>query len=169
MSQARIADRAAELGYTLGKGAISRYFNGKHGESPSRQTLEAFAATLEVSVSDLEEAATFTGREPFTPDPSSDRLTAPQRAAVNEVIRQLAEANTRAGDGDVEATSKSRAAGSAAPVPQDDVGEVAEFRPRQLPAHLHAAYDTGDETMKQRLDRESEERDSGSQDPDDYS
>lgn len=163
MTQARIADRAAELGYTLGKGAISKYFNGKHAESPSRQTLEAFAAALDVPVSDLEEAATFTGREPFAPDPTSDRLTVPQRTAVNEIIRQLAEANTRAGEGhDTRSPSMNNAERNSATDNSD--GKVRPLRPD---LDTMAAYDTGNETEKQRLDREAEERDQGSQDPGD--
>ena len=122
MTQAQIADRASDLGFSLGKGAISRYFNGKHGENPSNGTLTAFARVLDVPVSDLKDAAAFTGREPFRPDPSSDRLTAPQRAAVNEVIRQLAEANTRAGDGDGKATPMNQAGGKPAISDDDGLG-----------------------------------------------
>lgn len=100
ISQAQIADRASELGYSLGKGAISRYFNGKHGERPSNGTLTAFAKVFDVPVSDLIEAATFTGREPFAPDPSADRLTPPQRAVLNELIRVMTDANEKVGESD---------------------------------------------------------------------
>lgn len=115
ISQAQIADRASELGYSLGKGAISRYFNGKHGERPSNGTLTAFAKVFDVPVSDLIEAATFTGREPFAPDPSADRLTPPQRAVLNELIRVMTDANEKAGDGsEHSATSMSNAEGNSA-------------------------------------------------------
>ena len=120
MTQAQIADRASELGFSLGKGAISRYFNGKHGENPSNGTLTAFARVLDVPVSDLKDAAAFTGREPFTPDPSSDRLTAPRRAAVNEVIRQLAEANTRAGEEHEPSSPSMNRAGGKPAISEDD-------------------------------------------------
>lgn len=93
-----ISRRAKELGVTLSPSNISNYLRGNHPERPPAKTLAAFAKVFDVPVSDLEDAAAYTGREPFTPDPSSDRLTAPQRAAVNEIIRLLADGNTGAGE-----------------------------------------------------------------------
>lgn len=187
LTQAQIADRASDLGFSLGKGAISRYFNGKHGENPSNGTLTAFARVLDVPVSDLKDAAAFTGREPFSPDPSSDRLTAPQRAAVNEVIRQLAEANAKAGEGNERSATPMKQAGGKPAISDDDglgsfggrargdldhesVNDGAGDNVHRLHPDLDsmAAYRTGKETEKQRLDREADERDSGSQDPEDW-
>lgn len=117
LTQAEVVRRSEDIGKYVSKGTVSTYLSNPP-QRPKRQVIEALAEILDVPVSDLEEAATFTGREPFAPDPSSDRLTTPQRAAVNEIIRQLAEANTRAGDGDGNATPMNQA--GASPAPEDD-------------------------------------------------
>ncbi|WP_113903484.1 hypothetical protein [Brevibacterium sanguinis] len=109
MNQPGIVARSEELGVPISKGNVSRYLSGNHSK-PTWSTLNSFATVFDVPVEVLEEAAAFTGREPFTPDPRSDLLTAPQRAAVNEIIRLMAEANQRAGDGHA-TTSHTRAGG----------------------------------------------------------
>lgn len=156
---------------TVSKGTVSTYFSNPP-QRPRRQVLEAFAKVFDVPVSDLEEAATFTGREPFAPDPSSDRLTAPQRTAVNEIIRQLAEANEKAGDGDVEATPITQAGGKPAPKTGPTADELEELRRRQQKVDEtpleeilgYAAHAPGTESEKQRLDREAADRGEESQD-----
>lgn len=156
-----ISRRAKELGETLSPSNISNYMRGNHPERPPEKTLVAFAKVFDVPVSDLEEAATFTGREPFTPDPSADRLTPPQRAVLNELIRVMTDENEKAGEGDYgKATSNRQAAGSAA-TDGPNLQSVPDIGQK-------AAYRTGKETQKQRLDREADERDSGSQDPEDW-
>lgn len=110
-----ISRRAKDFGETLSPSNISNYLRGNHPERPPEKTLVAFAKVFDVPVSDLQEAATFTGREPFTPDPSADRLTPPQRAVLNELIRVMTDANEKAGEGsEHSATSNRQAAGSAA-------------------------------------------------------
>ncbi|QPR39540.1 helix-turn-helix domain-containing protein [Brevibacterium casei] len=98
LTNPQIVESAKRQGLKLSAGNVSNYLNGNHPERPPTKTLAAFAKVFGVPVSDLEAAAAYTGREPFTPDPSSDRLTAPQRAAVNEIIRLLADGNTGAGE-----------------------------------------------------------------------
>ena len=143
-----ISRRAKELGETLSPSNISNYLRGSHPERPPEKTLVAFAKVFDVPVSDLIEAATFTGREPFAPDPSADRLTPPQRAVLNELIRVMTDANEKAGDGsEHSATSMNNAAGSAAP--QKDMYGL--------------AADAGDESEGERLARESAELGEGPQ------
>lgn len=93
MTNPEIVESAKRHGMKLSAGSVSNYLNGRHAERPPVQTLEAFAKVFGVPVSDLEQAAAYTGREPFQPDPTADRLTAPQRNAVNELIRLLAAGN----------------------------------------------------------------------------
>lgn len=143
-----ISRRAKELGETLSPSNMSNYMRGNHPERPPEKTLVAFAKVFAVPVSDLQEAATFTGREPFDPDPSADRLTPPQRAVLNELIRVMTDENTKAGEGNVEATSNRQAAGSAAP--EKDMYDL--------------AADTGGESEGVRLAREADELGEESQD-----
>lgn len=110
----------------------------------------AFAKVFDVPVSDLIEAATFTGREPFAPDPSADRLTPPQRAVLNELIRVMTDANEKVGDGsERSATPITRAGVSPAPTDEYLLG-LAANRPG--------------ESELQRQDREASERGEESQD-----
>lgn len=115
-----ISRRAKEFGETLSPSNISNYLRGNHPERPPKKTLVAFAKVFDVPVSDLEEAATFTGREPFAPDPASDRLTPPQRAVLNELIRQLADANEKAGEGNADSPTPISDSDNPLAVDQDD-------------------------------------------------
>lgn len=94
-----ISRRAKELGVTLSPSNISNYLRGNHPENPPERTLAAFAKVFGVPLEDLQSAATFTGREPFVPDPSADRLTPPQRTVLNELIRVMTDANEKGGEG----------------------------------------------------------------------
>lgn len=183
LTQADVVRRADELGLPVSKGTVSTYFSNPP-QRPRRQVLEALAAVFDVSVSDLEQAATFTGREPFTPDPSADRLTQQQRAVLNDLIRVMAAGNTEEGDGDAEATPPTRAAGSAAnddglgafghrdrgDLDHESINDGAGDNVHRLRPDLDtmAAYRTGKETEKQRLLREEAEREDESQDPEDW-
>lgn len=91
LTNPQIVERAKSQGLHLSLGNVSNYLTGKHPDQPSESTLIAFATVFNIPISELVRAAAHTGREPFTPDPISDRLTARQRAAVNEMIRLLAE------------------------------------------------------------------------------
>jgi transcriptional regulator with XRE-family HTH domain len=93
MNQPQIVKRSNDLGVPLSKGNVSRYLSGKHPEKPQHATLDAFAQVFGVPAEDLEAAATHTGHEPFEAHASADLLTPPQRTAVNEIIRLLAESN----------------------------------------------------------------------------
>ncbi|GAB3041908.1 hypothetical protein [Sediminivirga luteola] len=161
MNQPQIVQRSSELGVPLSKGNVSRYLSGKHPEKPQQATLAAFAKVFGVPVDQLEEAARHTGREPFEPHRSADLLTAPQRAAVNEIIRLLAEGNVKAGDGSDSrsATSMNQSGPRPAPVLEED----------------HTAPPTPDEEiLRYAADRGPSEGKSGwgrgeeSQDPNDW-
>lgn len=93
LTNPQIVDHAKRRGQQLSLGNVSNYLTGKHPGSPSESTLVAFATVFNVPVSELIRAAADTGREPFTPDPVADRLTASQRRLVDELIRELAKNN----------------------------------------------------------------------------
>lgn len=88
-----IADRAKARGWKISFTTVRSYLNGTHPENPPARALNALAAAFDVPVEDLEAAAHYTGRAPFEPDSDADLLTAKQRAAVNEIIRLLADGN----------------------------------------------------------------------------
>lgn len=93
MNQPQIVARSAELGVPISKGNVSRYLSGRHPSRPNEATLVAFARVFDVPVSEIIRAATDTGREPYVPDPASDKLTATQRRLVDDLIRELARTN----------------------------------------------------------------------------
>lgn len=98
LTQAELVRKTESQGNLVTKGTVSKYFSDPPAR-PQRRVLRAFAEALGVPLSDLEDAATFTGLEPFVPDPSADRLTEPQRAVLNDLIRVMANSSTREGEG----------------------------------------------------------------------
>lgn len=181
LTQAEVVRRSEGIDKYVSKGTVSTYLSNPPLK-PKRQVIEAFAEILDVPVSDLEEAATFTGREPFVPDPSADRLTPPQRAVLNELIRVMTDANEKGGEGNAGDPAPMNPAGGS-PAPDDGIGafghrdrgdldheninDGAGDNVHQLHPDL-AAYDTGTETEKERQLREEAERQDESQDPDDH-
>ena len=95
IKQSELGRLAKKRGETLSAGTVSNYLNGSHGK-PSRATLRAFSVVLSIPIEELEDAASFTGFEPFEPHRDADLLTATQRDAVNQIIRLLAEGNKNA-------------------------------------------------------------------------
>ena len=115
LTQAEVVRRSEGIDKYVSKGTVSTYLSNPPLK-PKRQVIEAFAEILDVPVSDLEEAATFTGREPFVPDPSADRLTPPQRTVLNELIRVMTDANEKGGEGNAgDPAPMNPAGGSPAP------------------------------------------------------
>lgn len=99
ISTRQMADRAEANGYKLSDYNAKVYTNGKHSKSPDASTLEALSFVLRVPLAEVRELAGLPAEtEPFEAHPSSDLLTAPQRAAVNEIIRLMAEGNKGADD-----------------------------------------------------------------------
>lgn len=162
---------------------VSNYLRGNHPEDPPQQTLEAFAKALDVPLEDLEAAARYTGRDPFEAHPSSDLLTPPQRTAVNEIIRLLAESNKGAAHDRQDDTEQGPEAGStlnssksSSPDggtpgrPGAPIGEVHELRPDQgklqppPPAAKSAAYEPDEELEGPAEARRSRDRGEKSQD-----
>lgn len=139
---------------------ISSFLTGRKSRPANVQKM---ADALEVSPSDL---YSMVGRElsPWSPPSGTEKLNTRQRHALNELILAFTDEDPaeKAGDGDAEATPTSRAGVS--PATGKDDGKVRPLRPD---LDTMAAYDTGNESDKQRLDREAEERDQGSQDPGD--
>lgn len=118
LTQAELVRKTESLGNLVTKGTVSKYFSDPPAR-PQRRVLRAFAEALGVPLSDLEDAAAFTGLEPFVPDPSADRLTEPQRAVLNELIRVMANSNT--GEGEGNASPAHRRAG-VSPAQDDGIG-----------------------------------------------
>ncbi|WP_167198059.1 hypothetical protein [Brevibacterium pigmentatum] len=182
-----MSDLAQAAGYQLSNYSATVYTNGKHPAKASAATLEALSYVLRVPLAELRELAGLPQHHgKFEPLPEADTLTAPQRAAVNEVIRQLAEANAKAGDGSGNATPTKRAGVS--PAPEDDglgsfggrargdldhesVNDGAGDNVHELftppPGREDtAAYDAPNRGKQQK--EESEQRGEESQDPEDW-
>lgn len=155
LTNPQIVESAKRKGMKLSGGNVSNYLNGKHPENPPLATLEAFAKVFGVPVSELEEAAAYTGREPFKPDPTSDRLTQPQRNAVNEIIRLLAAGNQGAAhDADDTVTPLSA---------RSREGTTPEASPQKTEAadldHLRQRQEEADSTPPEHIDTMAAERD----------
>lgn len=103
LSASQMEKLAEEGGYKLSNFNAKVYTNGSHGE-PTLPTLEALAYVLRIPLAEVLDLAGLNEPEPFTPHRSADMLTAPQRAAVNEIIRLMAEGNRRAGDEGADST-----------------------------------------------------------------
>lgn len=94
ISTRQMAERAEANGYKLSDYNAKVYTNGKHSQNPDPSTLEALAFVLRVPLSEVRELAGLPSEtEPFQAHASADLLTPPQRTAVNEIIRLLAESN----------------------------------------------------------------------------
>lgn len=129
---------------------------GEHPDPPSPRALKALAAAFGVPVSELEEAAAYTGREPFNPDPTSDQLTQPQRNAVNEIIRLLAAGNQGADHDNVTPLSA-----------RSREGTTTETTPQKMkPLPAQYAADQGDSAGEEGW-AQAQELGEESQDPDD--
>lgn len=182
------ADRAKAQGYRLSANSVSLYTRDGHPD-PDGKTVEALAYALRVPEAELRTLAGLPRQHgKFEPAPEADTLTAPQRAAVNEVIRQLAEANTRAGDGsEHSATPMNRAGGKPAISEDDGLGSFGgrargdldhESKNDGAGDNVHelftppperedtAAYDAPNRGKQQK--EESEKRGEESQDPEDW-
>ena len=181
------ADRAKAQGYRLSANSVSLYTRDGHPD-PDGKTVEALAYALRVPEVELRELAGLPEQYgKFEPAPEADSLTRSQRSAVNEIIRQLAEANTRAGDGDAEATPTTRAGVSPATGEDDGAGAFGhpargdldhESKNDGAGDNVHslftppperedsAAYDAPNRGKKGK--EESEKRGEESQDPEDW-
>lgn len=93
LSISQIVKRATDAGYELSDYSAKVYTNGKHPKSPQPDTLKALAYALRVSEREVFELAGLPQSAPFEPHRDADLLTPPQRTAVNEIIRLLAEGN----------------------------------------------------------------------------
>jgi transcriptional regulator with XRE-family HTH domain len=94
ISTRQMAERAEANGYKLSDYNAKVYTNGKHSQNPDPSTLEALSYVLRVPLAEVRELAGLPAEtEPFEAHASADLLTPPQRTAVNEIIRLLAESN----------------------------------------------------------------------------
>lgn len=88
-----ISERAQEHGKRISHSTAGNYMKGIHPEHPPRRALEALAAVFGVTADELEQLALPEGAVPYVPRSGSEKLTHPQRAAVDEIIRLLIETN----------------------------------------------------------------------------
>ena len=93
LSLREIADRAQAHGKRISHSTAGNYMNGTHPVRPPRRALEAFAVVFGVTVDELEQASMADDVVPYVPRRGSERLTDPQRRAVDEIIRLLIETN----------------------------------------------------------------------------
>lgn len=173
ISTQKMSDLAQDAGYQLSNYSATVYTNGKHPAKASAATLEALAYVLRVPLAELRELAGLPQQHgKFEPAPEADSLTAPQRAAVNEIIRLLADGNTGAGESN--GSPMSDAGGTPATEEERLATDFVASKRRQrsklrpLPDLETMAADESGETELQRLDRESADRDHESQDPEDW-
>lgn len=178
ISTQKMSNLAQDAGYQLSNYSATVYTNGKHPAKASAATLEALAYVLRVPLAELRELAGLPQQHgKFEPAPEADSLTAPQRAAVNEIIRLLADGNTGRGEGNGSPMNDAggKPATEEAQLASDFVeskrrqrlsrGEVADLSERQRRADEtpiekilgHAADKTGESEL-QRQDREAERR-----------
>lgn len=163
---------------------ISSFLTGRKSRPANVQKM---ADALEVSPSDL---YSMVGRElsPWSPPSGTEKLNTRQRHALNELILAFTDEDPaeKAGDGDVEATPITQAGGKPATGEGDGLGAFGgrargdldreatndgagdNVHPLRSDLDSMAAYDTGNETEKERLLREEAEREQESQDPDDW-
>lgn len=88
-----VSDRAKAAGHQLSQNTVAKYLRADHPQ-PTLATLDALAAGFRLPPSELYRLADARqAGPPFEPHKSADLLTAPQRAAVNEIIRLLADGN----------------------------------------------------------------------------
>lgn len=88
-----VSDRAKAAGHQLSQNTAAKYLRADHPQ-PTSTTLDALAAGFRLPPSELYRLADARqAGPPFEPHKSADLLTAPQRAAVNEIIRLLADGN----------------------------------------------------------------------------
>lgn len=105
ISTRKMSELAQANGYRLSNYSATVYTNGSHPATADPATLAALAFVLRLPLDEVRRLAGLpSDLGEFEPDESANLLTRPQRAAVNEIIRQFAEANTRAGDGSGNAT-----------------------------------------------------------------
>ncbi|MBM7796854.1 hypothetical protein [Pseudoglutamicibacter cumminsii] len=93
LSLREIEAKAAEAGQRISFTTAGSYMRGQHPDPPNRRALEAFAAVFGVTVDEIVEATTDEVAHPYVPREGSERLTDPQRRAVDEIIRLLVEHN----------------------------------------------------------------------------
>lgn len=160
ISSQRMSDTAQDAGYQLSNYSATVYTNGKHPAKASAATLEALAYVLRVPLDEVRELA---GMPPvhgkFDPAPEADTLTAPQRTAVNEIIRLLADGNQKAGGRDVH-SSMNRAEGNSADSNVHQLHETPVYTeppPAESTAALHG--ENRGRKIKEEQDRDAESPD----------
>ncbi|WCE39165.1 helix-turn-helix transcriptional regulator [Brevibacterium sp. BDJS002] len=189
ISTQKMSDLAQDAGYQLSNYSATVYTNGKHPAKASTATLDALAYVLRIPVEELRRLAGLPQHHgKFEPTPAADTLTAPQRTAVNEIIRQLAEANEKAGEGNADSpTPMNQAGGKPATGEDDGLGAFGgrargdldhESKNDGAGGNVHrlftpppergdtAAYDAPNRGKKDK--EESEKRGEESQDPEDW-
>lgn len=129
ISTRQMAERAEANGYKLSDYNAKVYTSGKHSKNPDASTLEALSYVLRVPLAEVRELAGLpVDTEPFEAHQSADMLTATQRAAVNEIIRLLAEGNKGANDDRQDTPQQGTQAGSTVHSSEDGSEDGGEAR-----------------------------------------
>ena len=167
ISTRKMSELAQANGYRLSNYSATVYTNGSHPATADPATLEALAFVLRLPSNEVRRLA---GIAPdlgeFEPDESANLLTRSQRSAVNEIIRQLAVANTKAGDGSEHGAASMNQNHKDLVVDEDEgAGDnVYSLAPPPLTSDT-AAYRAPNRGKKGK--EESEKRGEESQDPED--
>ena len=141
-----VSDRAKADGHKLSQNTVAKYLHADHPQ-PTPATLDALAAGFRLPPSELYRLADVQqSGPPFEPHKSADLLTAPQRNAVNEIIRLLAAGN----EGNRNDTAPPAAQESGAP------GEADESQKTPAPPLDRLGVDLAAMTGERALDREDE-------------
>ena len=95
----RVSREAQDLGYTLSPTTVLSYLNGTHADRPSSAVLSAIAAVLKLDVEALQAAAAAPRpASRYEPPAQIHQLNTRAQAAVDELIRLLANAGQTAPD-----------------------------------------------------------------------
>ncbi|MDN5658310.1 hypothetical protein [Brevibacterium sandarakinum] len=176
ISTRKMSELAQASGYRLSNYSATVYTNGSHPATADPATLEALAFVLRLPSNEVRRLA---GIAPdlgdFEPDESANLLTRSQRSAVNEIIRQLAVANTKAGEGNADSPTPISNGNKPLAVDENDAaGDNVYSLVPPPPATDTAAYRAPNRGKKQKdeADKRGEEDqdtagDDGSQDPED--
>lgn len=168
---------AKACGGVPGAGRLHQLATKEQKTFPDPETINGLARGCKVTPMEVIKAAARTVGLSVSDDAADtvyihgyDQLPGKLKATIQDLGEQVAELAQEAGEGSADSSpSMNQAGGKPATEEQQAALDFIEHKKRMRAAHpapdldTMAAYDTGDETEKQRLDREARERDEGPQ------
>jgi hypothetical protein len=141
-------DVVQELEGSIDRTTAYRYFAGTHSRTPPEYVLQALADVLGCSIKEVRQAAGAAPGEdePWVPTPESNRLSYPQRDALDALIRTMV---------NVETISTTTTQSEQRAMPADDRAQVWE--------HIRQLRLTGQDDLADRLEASLETTSSASQ------